>query len=369
MMKQYRVGIIGCGVISWHYLHFGKECFSDYFTIVALGDIDIEKAKAKAEEFGIEKYGCPEIVYGDPEIDLIINLTVPNAHEEVNIKALESGKHVYSEKPLATTREGIKRIMEIAQKCGKRVGCAPDTFLSAPLQTAKKAIEEDWIGRPISVTALCPLRGNEYWRPDCDFFYQKGGGPMLDMAPYYLNAFISMFGPIDSVYSMQNITYLQRTIKVAPRRGEKIDVEIPTHVCSVMRFENGMLGSFVNSFDIWASDTPKIEVHGEKGTMVIPDPNRFSGPVLIKRFNDTEWRPLPQFIEYEGYGRGVGVMDMIRSIEMGKPHKASAEMAYHVTDVILTIDEAAAAKCEMQVASTVEQPVGLYEDQDSILWA
>ena len=185
MRKIYKVGVIGTGDISTQYLTNAKnvKMFKDYYQIVAVADLVVEKAQAKAAEFGIPKYGLPEIVYNDPEIDIIINLTVPNAHEEVNIKALESGKHVYSEKPLATSREGIKRIMETAERCGKRVGCAPDTFMSAPMQTAKKAIEEDWIGNPIGVNALCPMRGNEFFRSDCDFFYKKGAGPMLDMAP------------------------------------------------------------------------------------------------------------------------------------------------------------------------------------------
>ena len=368
-MRKYKVGIIGCGAISEHYLRFARDAYADYFQIVALGDLAVERAEARAREFGIAKHGLPEVVYEDKEVEIIINLTVPNAHEEVNIKALQSGKHVYSEKPLATSREGIKRIMAVAKECGKRVGCAPDTFMSAPMQTAKKVIEEDWIGKPLGVNALCPMRGNEFWRPDCDFFYKKGAGPMLDMAPYYLNVFVSLFGAVDSVYSMQKMTFPQRTIKVAPRRGEKIDVEIPTHVCATLRFENGMIGTFTNSFDIWASNTPKIEIYGEKGVMILPDPNLFEGPVYIKRFNDPEWRAVPQFIEYGKYGRGVGVMDMIRSLESGKPHKASAELAYHVTDVILTMDEAAEAKCEKKVASTVSQPNGLYEVQDPILWA
>ena len=368
-MRKYNVGIIGCGVISSHYLKFGRDCYSDYFEITVLGDLDISRAKSRAEEFGIGKYGLPETVYDDPNVDLIINLTVPNAHEEVNIRALESGKHVYSEKPLATSREGIMRIMEVAKKCGKRVGCAPDTFMSAPMQSAKKALEEDWIGAPLGVTALCPMRGNEFWRPDCDFFYKKGAGPMLDMAPYYLNIMISLFGVVDSVYSMQKKTFAQRTIKVAPRRGDKIDVEIPTHVCATLSFKNGVIGTFTNSFDIWGSQTPNIEIYGEKGTMILPDPNMFTGPVMLKRYGEKEWHRLTQFVEYEGYGRGIGVMDMIRSIEKDQAHKASAELAYHVTDVIFAMDEAAEAKREIRVASTVEQPAGCYLDQDSILWA
>lgn len=368
-MKKYNVGIIGCGNISGNYLKYAKETFSDYYEVVTLGDLVVEKAEARAKEFSIEKFGLPETVYNDETVDIIINLTVPTAHEEVTIKALEAGKHVYSEKPLATSREGIKRIIAVAQKCGKRVGCAPDSFMSAPMQTAKKALEEDWIGAPLGVSAFCPMRGNEFWRPDADFFYKKGAGPMLDMAPYYLNVFVSLFGAVDSVYSMQKMTFPQRTVKVAPRRGEKIDVEVPTHVCASLRFENGMIGTFTNSFDIWSSKTPYIEIYGEKGTMILPDPNQYKGPVLVRRMRDAEWRELVQFVEYANYGRGAGVADMIKSIERDVPHKASAEMAYHVTDVILSMDEAAEAKCEKKVDSTVRRPDGLYLTQDPILWA
>jgi len=165
------------------------------------------------------------------------------------------------------------------------------------------------------------------------------------------------------------MTFPQRTIKVAPRRGEKIDVEIPTHVCSTLSFKNGVIGTFTNSFDIWSSKTPKLEIYGEKGSMILPDPNHFSGAVMVRRMRDSEWRPMIQFNEYEGYGRGIGVVDMIKSIEKEKPHKASAELAYHVTDVILTMDEAAAAGRELKVSSSVEKPSGCFEDQDPILWA
>ena len=154
-MKKFNVGIIGCGAISKNYIKYSKEVYYDYFEIVALGDIDTEKAKEKAEAFEITRYGTPDVVYNADDIDLVINLTVPNAHEEVTVKCLESGKHVYTEKPLATSREGMLHIMEVAKKTGLRVGCAPDSFMSAPAQTAKKALEEDWIGAPIGVNAIC----------------------------------------------------------------------------------------------------------------------------------------------------------------------------------------------------------------------
>jgi len=367
-MKKFNVGIIGCGAISGNYIKYSKEVYYDYFEIVALGDIDVEKAKEKAEEFEINRYGTPDIVYDADDIDLVINLTVPNAHEEVTVKCLESGKHVYTEKPLATSREGMLHIMEVAKKTGKRVGCAPDSFMSAPAQTAKKALEEDWIGAPIGVNAICAMRGNEYWRPDADFFYQKGAGPMMDMAPYYLNMMVTMLGGIESVMNMAKITWDERTIKVPPRRGEKIKVEVPTYVSTALKFESGVIATFVNSFDIWATKQPYIEIYGEKGTLVIPDPNRYKGDVLVKRFNDSEWRVLPQFVEYAAYGRGIGIVDMIRNIETGTPHKASLELAYHTTDVIIAMDEAAEAHRELKVNSTASKVPGLWETPETILW-
>ncbi len=367
-MKKYNVGIIGCGSISAHYLRFARDAYSDYYKITVLGDINVEKAKERAEHYNIPKYGLPELVYEDPEVDIIINLTVPNVHEEVTVRALECGKHVYSEKPLATSREGMKHIMEVAERCGKRVGCAPDTFMSAPAQTAKKAIEEDWIGAPIGVNAICALRGNELWRPDADFFYKKGAGPMMDMGAYYLNMFVSMIGDIGSVTTMSKITWDERTIKVAPRRGEKIQVEVPTYVSSTLRFKNGVIGTFVNSVDMWGTKAPFIEIYGEKGTLVLPDPNRYVGDVLLKRFEDSEWRVLPQFVEYAKYGRGIGIVDMIRSIESGVQHRASAELAYHVTDTILAIEESAEAHAEVKVESAVESPSGIWNTPETILW-
>jgi len=367
-MRKYNVGIIGCGAIAGNYLKHAKEVYYDYFTVIALGDLCLEKAQALAEKYEIAQFGAPELAYDHPDIDIIINLTVPVAHEEVTCRALEAGKHVYTEKPLATSREGMLHILEVSKKTGKRVGCAPDSFMSAPAQTAKKAIEEDWIGAPIGANCMCAMRGNEYWRPDADFFYKKGAGPMMDMAPYYLNSMISLFGAVDAVQTMAKITWPERTIKVQPRRGEKISVEVPTYVSSAMKFESGVIATFVNSFDIWKSQCPYIEVYGEKGTMVIPDPNRYKGDVLVRRFKDTEWRVLPQFVEYAEYGRGIGVVDMIRSIEAGVPHKASAEMAYHATDVIIAMDESAEAHKELKIESTTAQPGGLWLTPETILW-
>lgn len=367
-MKKYRAAIVGCGVIADQYIANAQRVYSDYFEITALTDLDVHKAEAYGEKYGIALCGLPELAYESREIDLIINLTVPNAHEEVTVRALESGKHVYTEKPLATSREGMQHILETAKRTGLRVGCAPDSFLSAPSQTAKKALEEDWIGAPVGANAICAMRGNEYWRPDADFFYHKGAGPMMDMAPYYLNLFVSLLGSVDAVSTMSKITWPERTIKVAPRRGEKIQVEVPTYVSTALRFKSGVIATFVNSFDIWGTQQPYMEIYGEKGTMVIPDPNRYSGEVLVRRFSDHTWRPLPQFVEYADYGRGIGIVDMIQSIEADVPHRASAELAYHTTDVILAMDEAGEAHRELTITTSAEQPSGLWHTPETILW-
>ena len=367
-MRKYKAAIIGAGSISNHYLRFAKEVYSDWFTIVAVSDIILDKAKERAEKYGVEKYCLPEEVYEDKDIDIIINLTVPQAHEEVIIKALETGHHVYTEKPLACSREGMNRIIETSKRCNKRVGCAPDSFMSAPAQTAKKALEDDWIGEPVGVNAICAMRGNEYWRPDSDFFYKKGAGPMMDMAPYYLNIFVNLFGAMDSVQTMATTTWQERTIKVAPRRGEKIQVEVPTYVSSAIKFESGIIGTFVNSFDIWGTQQPYIEVYGEKGTMIIPDPNRYSGDVLLKRFKDSEWRVLNQFVEYSAYGRGIGIADMVRAIEEDREHRASLELAYHVTDTIFAMDEAAESNSLVKINSGAKKPEGLWLSPETILW-
>lgn len=365
---KYKVGLIGCGAISGNYIKHAKQVYYDYYEIVALADIDLEKARERAEQFEIDIYGTPDIIYNNDEIDIVLNLTVPNAHEEVTIKALESGKHVYSEKPLATSREGIENIMRVSQKCNKRVGCAPDSFMSGPSQTAKKALEDGWIGEPVGANAICAMRGNEYHRPDADFFYHKGAGPMMDMAPYYLNLFVSLLGGVKSVMTMSKITWDERTIKVPPRRGEKIEVEVPTFVSSALKFENNVIATFVNSFDIWHTNQPYIEIYGETGTLIIPDPNRYRGDVLIRRFNDSEWHVVPRFNEYDNYGRGIGIVDMIRSIETGTNHKANAELAMHVTDVIFAMDESGEQHKEIKISTTASKPDGLWNTPETILW-
>jgi len=367
-VKKLRIGILGCGAISGHYLRSARDVFSDTQVVTACADLVREKAAGAAREYGIAKVQTPEEMLDDPDLDLIVNLTVPQVHEELTLACLTHGKHVYSEKPIAMTREGAQKIRNAADRFGLRVGCAPDSFLGAPLQTAKKVVESGWIGEPVGVSAICAMRGNEYWRPDANFFYQKGAGPMLDMAPYYFNALISIISPFKSVTAQARITYPQRTIKVAPRRGEVIQVEVPTFVSGVFEFANGAIGTFINSFDIWKTKSACIEIYGEKGTLVLPDPNQYIGEVLISRYGDGEWHACPQFNEYTKYMRGAGIADMARAIELGVPHRASLEMAYHVTDTMLAFEESATEGVKKQISSTCAKPAGSWEREDTILW-
>jgi predicted dehydrogenase len=367
--KKFRLGILGCGAISADYLKGAVGVFSNVVEVAACSDIVVEKAEARAKEYNVPKVCSPEEMMDDPEIDIIVNLTIPAVHDKLTIACLKHGKHVYTEKPLAITRAGAKEVAKTANSLGLRVGSAPDTFMNAPVQTAKKIIEDGWIGEPIGVTAICPMRGNEYFRPDADFFYKKGAGPMLDNAPYWLNIMVNLMGPIKSVVAQSRITFPERTIKVPPRRGEKIQVEVPTFVSGVFEFETGAIGTFINSFDIWKSKTPFIEVYGEKGSLIFPDsPGLYYGELLISRFGDSEWHSCPQLNEYANFTRGIGIADMVRGIQTNTPHRANLELAYHTIDVMLAFEESAEEGVKKMIASKCKKPTGLWETEDIIFY-
>lgn len=285
-MSKVKVGIIGCGNISDIYLKNCTQVF-DNLEVVSCADLIRERAEQKAEEYNIKACSVEELL-SDPEIEIVINLTIPKAHAEVCLAALEAGKHVYVEKPLAITREDGKEILETAKEKGLLVGGAPDTFLGAGLQTCRKLIEDGWIGQPIGATAFMVNHGHESWHPDPEFYYKVGGGPMFDMGPYYLTALISLMGPIKRVTGSARITFPERLITSEPKYGTKISVDVPTHVAGIMDFESGAIGTILTSFDVWGSQLPRIEVYGTTGSMIVPDPNTFGGPVLIKRAGDKD---------------------------------------------------------------------------------
>ncbi|WNQ12514.1 Gfo/Idh/MocA family oxidoreductase [Paenibacillus aurantius] len=354
-MDKVKLGIIGCGNISG--IYFKNAATFDILELVACADLDVERAKAKAEEHGIAK-GCSVAeLLADPEIEIVINLTIPQAHAEVCLQALEAGKHVYVEKPLAVTREEGQRILKLAAEKGLRVGSAPDTFLGGGIQTSIKLIRDGWIGTPVGATAFMAGGGHESWHPAPDFYYKQGGGPMFDMGPYYLTALVAMLGPIQRITGSARISFPERTITSKPKFGEKIEVEVPTHVAGIMDFHSGTVGTILTSFDVPGGHTlPRIEVYGSEGTLLVPDPNTFGGPVRLKRKGSQEWSEMPLSHGFAENARGVGVADMAHAIKAGRPHRANGELAYHVLEAMHGFHDASSEGRHYIMQSTCEAP-------------
>ena len=356
-MQPLAIGIIGAGNVSSQYLNAAK--FFSAFSVAAIADLELSRAQARAAEFGVEKALTVDDLLADPEVELIINLTIPNAHAAVSQRILAAGKSVYSEKPLGTVREDAKPILDLAERQNLRVGCAPDTFLGAGLQTCRKLIDDGWIGEPVGATAFMLSRGMEMWHPDPAFFYAPGAGPLFDIGPYYLTALVNLLGPVAKVSSTAKTTFSERMVTSQPNFGSKISVTTPTHISALLSFESGAVGTLMTSFDVWASELPRLEVYGTEGTLSVPDPNTFGGPVRIKRGGASEWTTLPLTHGYTQNSRGLGVADMAQALASGRPHRASGTLAYHVLDIMQSILEAAEAEKTLTLSSRAERPAPL----------
>ena len=331
--RKIKVGIIGCGNISGIYMKNLKSF--EEIELAACADLDVDRAKAKAAERDIARGCTVEELLSDEDIEIVVNLTIPAAHAEVSLKALQAGKHVYSEKPLAASLEEGQRILAEAEERGLQVGCAPDTFLGAGIQMCRRLILDGAIGEPVAATAFMMARGHEFWHPSPEFYYQKGGGPMFDMGPYYLTALVALIGPIREIAGMTSISFPERTILSEPKKGTKIQVEVPTHIAGTMRFAGGAVGTIITSFDIPGGSTlPNIEIYGSLGTLKVPDPNNFSGTVLIRSAGSREWNEVPVELPYTTNSRGLGVLDMARAIRTGGKFRASGALAYHVLEAM-----------------------------------
>jgi predicted dehydrogenase len=350
------VGVIGCGFISDIYL---TVCATfDALEVRGCADVVRARAEAQAAKHGIRAYNVDELL-ADPDVEIVLNLTIPQAHAAVSAQALAAGKSVYSEKPLALTREDGQALLAEARRRGLRVGAAPDTFLGAGLQTCRKLIDDGWIGEPVAATGFMLGHGPEGWHPDPDFFYPPGAGPLFDMGPYYLTALVALLGPVGRVSSSARISVPERTMGSAARRGERIAVNTPTHVAAILDFAAGPVATLVTSFDVWSATVPRLEIYGTDGSLVLPDPNTFGGPVLVRRAGATEWSPVPLTHGYSENSRGLGVADMARAIQMGRPHRASGELAYHVLDVMQSILDAATEGRRRDIESACERPAPL----------
>ncbi len=334
MSDAVRVGVIGCGAISGAYLGMAKNF--PIVEIAAVADIDNEKAKAAAEKFGVAKVCSVDELIADPSIEIVLNLTVPKAHVPMALRVIEAGKHTYAEKPLGVDRAEGEKLLAAAKKKKLRVGCAPDTFMGAGIQTARKLIEDGAIGKPVAFTAFMMCPGHESWHPSPEFYYEVGGGPMFDMGPYYLTALLNLFGPVKRISGLAAIEIPERTITSKPKFGKKVKVETPDHITGSMEFEDGVLGTIIQSFATrfapYDGKQP-ITVFGTEGTMKVPDPNGFDGPVHVRKNEDADWVEMRhQFVA--GYGRSVGLADMAYAVRSGRAHRASAEQAFAVLDLM-----------------------------------
>lgn len=363
-MEPVKIGIVGCGNISGIYFKNLCTVFNNV-TVKSCADLEKSRAEAKTAEYPGVKVCNLEEMLADPEIKIIVNLTTPQGHFPVSMQAVKAGKHVYAEKPLTLTREEGKKLLAAAKKAGLMVGNAPDTFLGAGIQTCRKIIEDGLIGEPIGAQAFMLCHGHEGWHPDPEFYYKKGGGPMFDMGPYYLTALVSLMGPVKRVTGSTRISFPQRTITSEKKRGQIIDVEVPTHVTGIMDFASGAIGTIVTSFDVWASETPRIEIFGSEGSLSVPDPNTFGGPVRIRKRGEKTWQEMPLTCGFNSNGRGLGPSDMADAMKTKRPHRANGDLAYHVLDLMHAFHDASAKGKHIEIESTCEKPAlmpeGLFE--------
>lgn len=374
-MEPLRVGLIGTGRISGIYL---KNCASfDGIDIVACSSLDLDESRAKADEYGIGQVLSPEEIIAAPEIDAILNLTTPEAHAGIEMAALEAGKHVYSEKPFVTDLEDGRRVLALAAEMGLEVGNAPDTFLGGRWQTVRSLLDGGMIGRPTGVSAFVPTHGVERHHPNPDFYYQKGGGPLLDLGPYYLTAMVFLLGPISRVAGIGRRTFHERMIENGRRSGEMMPVEVDTHCLSIFEFECGAAGQMMVSFDVWESETPRFEIYGEEGTICIPDQdpcggaNIFHGPVWYRTRAESRWtmHPRPKapadwLVARNTHGfnydaRGVGLLEMAYALRAGRAPRANGALAFHITEVMEAMLASSAEVRFVDVASTCRRPDAL----------
>ena len=357
-MEKVKIGVIGCGNISGAY--FGNITGKMQGVCVdAVCELIPERAQYAYDNYTIGRVISTDELINDPEIQIVLNITTPPDHYALCKQALLAGKSVHVEKPLSIEREQGRELVAIAQERALFLGCAPDTFLGGGIQTCRKLIDDGWIGTPIcgSVSMICA--GHEGWHPDPAFYYKKGAGPVFDMGPYYLTALVNLLGPVEYLYSDAKITYPVRTITSEPKYGEKVEVEVPTHVTGILSFKSGPVVTMTMSFDVWSAEQAHFDIYGTEGTLRVPDPNTFGGPVLIRRKGEKDWREIPLLFGYAENSRGVGLADMARCIREGLPqggNRCSGELAFHVLDIMCALHEGSPTGKKVKIKSTVKRP-------------
>ncbi|HEY1624845.1 MAG TPA: Gfo/Idh/MocA family oxidoreductase [Streptosporangiaceae bacterium] len=333
------VAIVGCGTISEEYMGTLTGAPSDV-RVVFCADLDVTRAAALAAAHDVPGHGTVAEALANPDVDLVINLTIPAAHAEVCTLAIDAGKHVWSEKPLALEPGAGAALVARAAEAGLRLGCAPDTVLGPGLRNVYALTDAGTIGEPLSALALMQGPGPDLWHPAPEFLFGAGAGPLFDMGPYYLTALSLLFGPVASVAAVGRRARLTRVIRSGPRAGTSFPVDVPTYMSALLTYAGGATATIVLSFDSPARHEPRLEVAGSEATMALPDPNRFDGDARIKRTGEPDWTVIPPDPDGEA-GRGIGALDMVRSMRAGVPHRCSGELALHVVDTMTAIARSA----------------------------
>jgi predicted dehydrogenase len=355
-MQPVGIGVIGCGNISSAYLTAARK-FA-ILNVIALADTNAAAAEARAAEFDIPARPV-DALFADPAVEVILNLTVPKAHVDVGLMAIAAGKHVHSEKPLGVAVAEARQLIEAAAAKGLRLGCAPDTFLGSAHQTARHAVDEGLIGRPIGGAAFFMCPGHERWHPNPGFYYLAGGGPMLDMGPYYVTDLVNLLGPVASVSGVSTRTRSERVVTSQPLAGSRIPVDVATHVTGTLMFESGAAVTMTMSFDVSRHRHAPIELYGEIGSLVVPDPNQFGGKVEIATASEY-WREIPIRGPYaDGNYRILGLADMAQAIRSGRQHRASGELAFHVLEVMEAFQTSSDAGKAVAISTRPQRPAPL----------
>ncbi|GIJ24653.1 Gfo/Idh/MocA family protein [Micromonospora lutea] len=353
MGDPHRVGIVGLGVISKAYLD--TLAGHPAVRITALADLDPSRSAAVAAAIPGAEAVSVERLLAHPDVQTVLNLTIPAAHADLSLAAIDAGKNVYVEKPLAVTFAEGRSIIERAATAGVRVGCAPDTVLGTGTQTARAAIDGGLIGRPLSASAVMVTPGHERWHPNPDFYYAPGGGPLFDMGPYYIAALVHLLGPVRAVSGAGSRLRPERVIGSGARLGQRIPVQVDTHVTGVLEHANGALSTITTTFDGVATTAAPIEVHGETGTLAVPDPNNFDGEVRRFALGDTEWRVVEPRSGYAGGSRGLGLIDLVRA-DVQRPPRAGGEVALHILETMISLLRAATEGRRIELTTTVDRP-------------
>jgi predicted dehydrogenase len=365
MSNAVNVGIIGCGNISATYMRMG-QFFRDY-KVVACSDLSMDAANARAEEFGLRALSI-EGLLADPEIEIVVNLTIPNAHFAVSSDILKAGKHVYSEKPFVLTADEGAKLAELAAEKGLRIGSAPDTFMGGSHQKAREMIDAGEVGAITSGTIHVMSGGMEHWHPNPDFFFEPGAGPVLDIGPYYITNLVQLIGPVARVVAFTRTPQPERTIGCGPRNGEKIPVTTPTTIHAVLQFASGAVISYGTSWDVKDHGHANMELYGQEGTLYVPDPNFFGGQLRLAKGDGSEalistGHPFSQANDGDQANyRGAGLADMSAAIREGRPHRCNNDLAGHVVEVMGAILEAGETGQAVTIQTTCERPAPFSAD-------